>query len=201
MGLQDIPEAIFPSDNEWGVPVLRLDRCAEYIVRPVTKWGVIPRNREMTGTYHFYTDDYKFNALWTDPSPVIRSNCAVAVEPNISTDDPTPRAQVLGSIYRKRWIARLWQEEGIRIIVDLNVADAVLDLALLGVPDGWRAFATRHRDVDGEDWTRTCYELARSKAQGDDLLFVMVGGRESAAELAAELGAVHIPEGIRTGGD
>ena len=52
------------SENEWDVPTLDLDMQAESLPEPVTKWGVIARTLHMPGTYHFYTDDYKFRALW-----------------------------------------------------------------------------------------------------------------------------------------
>jgi hypothetical protein len=53
------------------------------------------------------------------------------------------RALVLHHVYQKRFIARRWQEAGIRVFVDLNVDREFFDLNLYGVPSGWRAYAVR----------------------------------------------------------
>jgi hypothetical protein len=36
---QDIPNALWPSDNEWGIPLLRPDLQADALDVPVLVWG------------------------------------------------------------------------------------------------------------------------------------------------------------------
>jgi hypothetical protein len=115
---------------------------------PVVRWGSRARTARVTGgTVHFYTDDYRFRALMAPGKAmdVPASGCAVAVEPNFSTAPPPrmARLEALLLIRRKRLMARSWQARGVRILVDLNVDPAWADLGLLGVPLGWRAYATR----------------------------------------------------------
>ena len=43
-----------------------------------------------TSTYHFYVDDYRFEAIWKDPIKVLTSGVKALVEPNLSVYDTTP---------------------------------------------------------------------------------------------------------------
>jgi len=193
IGRGDVPDALFASDNEWGVPTLDIDLQATALEMPFTRWGKTSRKGRMNGTYHFYTDDYKFDGLWSDPSPVINSKCVNAVEPNVSTNPNLPRALVLHGIYRKRWIARFWQQYGIRIFVDLNIEVDFADLALLGVPAGWKAYA--NRGYGGQsDHLDTAYSWACERAQTDKLLYVVYGGGKGIAEYCRSKGWLYIKE-------
>lgn len=113
------------------------------IVGPVMAWGSIARGTRMAGTWTFYVDDYRFSALLKAPLSLLETGCAAAVEPNITLHDQTPRAEVIWATYRKRCVARAWQDAGISVRVDLNTPATMRDLCMLGVPKGWRSFATR----------------------------------------------------------
>lgn len=136
----------------------------------------------MPGTWSFYTDDYKFTALWSDPRPVIRSGCAAVIEPNFSIYDDSPLAVALWALYRKRWLARYWQEHGIDIWVDLNASLRFKAYTLLGVPKGWRWFATRGY-YDRPDDLRADYELACETAGTKEIEFVVAGGSRKLRKL------------------
>jgi len=118
----DVPSALFPSDNEFGIPVLDVEKQAEIIDAPVTRWGRETRKSRMRGTWHFYTDDYRFSALWARPQDLVNSGCVSAIECNFSVHAQTPRAVAIYRTFQKRYLARLWQAHGVRIVVDLNVA-------------------------------------------------------------------------------
>src|SRR3990172_695710 len=115
-----IAQNIWPSTNEYGIPDLDIDQQAREIITPFTIWGSVPRGTAMPGTWGFYTEDYRFTALWSDPRPVVRSGCKVAIEPNFSCFEDMPLAVGLWRIYQKRWLARYWQIKGIRIVADLR---------------------------------------------------------------------------------
>ena len=46
-------------------------------------------------------------------------------------------------IYKKRWISRFYQENGILIYADLNVSKKFYDFNQMGIPEGYNAFFTR----------------------------------------------------------
>lgn len=171
----------FPSDNELGIPVLRLDRQADRVDLPFARWGRERRKSRMRGTWHFYTEDYRFSRLTSRPGDLLNSRCVSAVEPNFSIHSQVPYALALHRIYQKRHLARLCQESGIRVFVDLNVASEFALLNLAGVPDGWSAYATRGSAENLEGLQREL-ELARTRAQGRELLFAVYGGGRSVRE-------------------
>lgn len=191
----DVPDAIWPTDNEWGIPLLDATLCATAIVAPVIPWGAgaAARKRHNPGTWHFYTDDYRFDALWTDPSPVVNTGCMAVVEPNFSVYTDMPPAVALWHIYRKRWLARWWQSFGIRIFVDLNVAERHADLNLLGVPRGWKAYATRGY-TDRLHATIREWERAVAHADTDNILFMVYGGGKAIKQLCQQRGWLWIME-------
>lgn len=190
----DVPDALWPSDNEWGIPTLRADLQAKAVDLPVSLWGAVARTARMKGTWLFYCEDYRFEALWKDPSGVVNSACASIVEPNFSIGPQTPRAVALWQIYRKRWLARYWQSLGIRVFVDMNVDTTTFgDIMMLGVPAGWLAYATRGYS-DRLEFTVAEYDLACERAGTDGILFLLYGGGRACGELARERGWAWISE-------
>jgi len=183
-----------PSDNEYGIPMLDLAMQATDLPASWRKWGECCRKApagESKGV-HLYTEDYKFSGLWTHDW-VSHGGYAVAVEPNYSTGPRMPLAVVLWGLYRKRHLARRWQRAGIRILVDLNVETEFAEVALLGVPQGWRVYATRAREGHREELEMD-YDLGCERAGTRDILFVVFGGHWRTAELCADRGWTHIPE-------
>lgn len=189
----DIPDAIWPVDNEWGIPTLDKALMADVIDSPAVVWGSQRRTARMRGTWFFYTEDYRYTALWNDPTSVVNSGCVSAVEPNFSCYETMPVAVALYRIYQKRWLARYWQSQGIRVLVDLNVAEEFYDWNLVGVPQGWKAWSTRgYNDRFGS--TEREYEIACKHAGTDQILFVVYGGGKLVAQECGKRGWVHIRE-------
>jgi len=128
-----------------------------------------------------------------DPTPVVNSRCINAVEPNLSIYGQMPRLVGLYKIYQKRWIARYWQSQGVRTFVDLNVHPDFYADNMIGVPFGWRAYATRGYSDRLDDTIRE-YELACQRAETNDLLFVVYGGGRQVKDLAKDYGWTWFPE-------
>lgn len=189
----DVPDCLFESDNEWDVPTLKLKMQADAVDLPFVQWGDVARRDVHRGTWHFYTDDNKFDVLWNDPTGPLQSKANTCVEPNFSTGPQFPRGQAMGLIHRKRWIARFWQEHGIRIIVDINIDPRLYDLILLGVPKGWRAWATRGMPKY-IDYLYSSNEIACKHAGTDDILFVVYAGGKGIQEICQKEGWIWIPD-------
>ena len=188
-----IPDAVYPSDNEAEVPLLRLDRQAEVCEIPFVCFGEQKRTYNMgnRGTLHFYTEDYRFNAIWEHPEKILQHKPAQIVEPNFSMYNEMPVAFAMQAVYKKRFIARAMQDRGVRIFVDLNVSSKFYKLNMLGVPLGWSSFCTRGYS-DRINYLEFEYELAKSYAGDNPLLFVIYGGGLECKRFARAHGCVYI---------
>lgn len=180
--------------GELGIPTLDGGMAAIELAVPVTKWGTISRSGRMPGTYHFYTNDYKFRALNRRLGQVPRSGCAVAIEPNYSTQPGDPLFRVLHHIWWKRSIACRWQRAGVRIIVDLNVEPEFRDYNLLGVPAGWPSYAVRSQEGIGWDVVEADHAAASRRYGGPPPLFIVFGGGQRARAYCESRGWAHVPE-------
>lgn len=195
--VRDVPDTVWPSDNDFGIPLLDLNLQADALDLPVVLWGsgqgVSLRLTHMRGTWNFYTEDWRFRALWTNPTPVTNSGCVNVFEPNFSVYRDMPRVCALWQIYRKRWLARYWQSFGLRVFVDLNVAPAYAEDNHLGVPAGWRAFCTRG-SAGGLASTAQEFAWAKQCAGTGSLLFVVYGGGRAVKAWCQEHGVLWVPE-------
>lgn len=70
---------IYPTNNIYGVPVLLKDNMPVHLELPMEPWGVESRHKVMRSTYHFYVDDYRFEALFKDPITLLMSGCKMIV--------------------------------------------------------------------------------------------------------------------------
>ena len=169
---------VYPSNNEFDIPTLLMDKMPVHLELPVTPWGAEARYKKMMSTYHFYVDDYRFEQLFKDPISLLMSGCKAIVEPNCSIHDQTPMAHAIWQTYRKRYLCRYLQECGMQIWVDLNVSPHFEEINALGVPEGYNAFCTR--GVKG--WLNTTerhWEMAkRISGLEKPNMFVYGGGQE-----------------------
>lgn len=186
---------VYPSDNVFGIPRLQLEHQATELLLPAIKWGTQARRAPIGGTAHFYTDDYKFRALWDKPHQLLQANPASVIECNYSTYVFQPRAIAIGEMFKKRWMSRYWAGEGVKIFIDMFVERCFFDLALMGVPKGWRAYATRAY-IDSLEHVTDAYKAAARRAGTYDLLFV-VYGHESMREICDRRGWLYVPEDIK----
>lgn len=187
-----VPDCLFESDNDLEVPTLRLDVQPSVCEIPFLCFGEQKRTLNMNGrgTLHFYTDDYRFSAVFDHPERILAHNPRSIVEPNFSLYSETPVAFGLQAIYKKRWIARSMQEKGIGVFVDLNVNSKFYKLNLLGIPAGYHAFCTRGYS-ERLQYLQYEYDMACAIA-GSHPLFVIYGGGEACKAFARKNGCIYI---------
>jgi hypothetical protein len=194
----EVPDALWPSDNPFGIPLLDLALQADAVEFPVTLWGSQGQTRSMRGTWCFYAHDETFEPLWANPGKVLPSGAPCLVEPNWSTSDQTPLILSLYSIFKRRFVARYWQSQGRRVFVDINVHQSLLEPceatggaapALLGVPAGWQAYATRAH-ADRPEMLLKEFDVACAHAGGRTPLFLVYGGGKRVKALAEAHGWV-----------
>ena len=75
-------DCLYESNNEFDIPNLLLEEQAGKLLLPFAPWGADSRLRKDVATYHFYVDDYRFEAIWKDPIKVLTSGVKALVEPN-----------------------------------------------------------------------------------------------------------------------
>lgn len=188
--MEPVKDILYPSDNHYDIPCLRLDRQAGHLELPFVPYGTGRRNKRVA-TLHFYVDDYRFNALWKNPAKIFDNNPAAAVECNYSLFDTTPLAFGLQFIYQKRWMARYWQENGIRIYVDLNVSSKFFEYNRMGVPDGWNAFATRGA-LGGLELLKAKFNQARQISGLDSPNLIVYGGGKEVHEFCCQHSLLYV---------
>jgi hypothetical protein len=188
-----VPDAVWGTNNEYGIPMLDLSMQAACLEAPFAGWGTMPRKNKMHGTYHFYVEDYRFENIWKNPLDIANSQCAAVVEPNFSVYDDMPRAVAIWQMYRKRWLARWLQSVGIRVFVDMNISERHADLRIIGVPSGWRAYCTRAYS-ERLDAVEREFQAALEHSRSESILFVVYGGGKKAEELSKTYGWIWYPD-------
>ena len=191
------PEIILPTDNDLGVPCLappvRLDHAPQ-VTAPVLAWGSVRRTANAS-TWAFYVDDYRFANLERDWLAPMRAGARELCEPNYTVHDDTPRAAAIWATYRKRYAARLWQDAGALVWVDLCTSPVHSDLTLLGVPPGWQRYATAGWDCRIADLDRELELAVRHSAGAPFTLLVWGGGAQTRAWCQSRVGPVHVGRG------
>jgi hypothetical protein len=153
----------FRSSSVWGIPDLLPQ---EFITLPDdfhlipyrTRRDSIDRTRDIG---HCYLNDEQFRPVWSTPLKAMKHAIAYwgMVGPDFSITHDMPPALQAFQAYRIRWVERLWQEHGIRVIPTVTwtpVRDAY-PLFFAGVPRGQivsvRMFNTRN-NADKISWVR-----------------------------------------------
>ncbi|MBQ5635430.1 MAG: DUF4417 domain-containing protein [Alistipes sp.] len=191
--LPPAPDLLFPTNNQYDIPTLLPDLQAANVELPIIPWGANSRRRTKAKTVHFYIEDYRFEAVWKHPEQVLATGCNAIVEPNYSLHDQTPIAYGLNLIYKKRWLARWWQDCGVAIYVDLFVAPKFKEFNLLGVPKGWNAFFTRGESyIDGR--LQADFETAQQISGKDHPNIVVYGGGNNIKSLCEKKNILFIED-------
>lgn len=188
-------DVLYPSDNDFEIPNLLLDMQADKVELPFSPWGANSRLRKDVATYHFYVDDYRFEALFKDPVKLLTSGCKIVVEPNCSCHDQTPIAWGLQLIYKKRFLSRYLQECGIKVFVDLNVSHKFIEYNKMGVPKGYNAFFTRGLDGWMES-LKSDLQVAQDISGLETPNLVVYGGGKEIQKFCQQHGLLYITDFI-----
>lgn len=188
-----LTDCIYESNNLFEIPNLLLEMQAGKLQLPFAPYGAESRQKKGVSTYHFYVDDYRFEAIWKDPTKVLNSGCVAAVEPNLSLFDTTPIAWGLQQIYKKRWISRYFQECGISIYADLNVSKKFYEYNRMGIPDGYNAFFTRGY-ADRLEYLKDEHQTAKEISGKDTPNLIIYGGGKIVQEYCAAHSLVYVEQ-------
>lgn len=188
-------DCLYESDNIFEIPNLLLEKQAGKLELPFSPWGANSRIRKNVATYHFYVDDYRFEALFKNPIKLLMSGCNAIVEPNLSLHDQTPIAYGLNKIYKKRWLARYLQECGLNVYVDLNVSHKFIEYNKLGIPNGYNAFFTRGL-TDWIESLKSDLDVARQISGLEKPNLIVYGGGEDIKDFCRKHSLLYITDFI-----
>ncbi|MGV8135893.1 MAG: DUF4417 domain-containing protein [Mangrovibacterium sp.] len=193
--LSQLNDCLYESNNEYEIPNLLLEKQAGKLLLPLAPWGADSRIRKGISTYHFYVDDYRFEAIFKDPVKVLTSGVRALVEPNLSLYDTTPIAYGLQLIYKKRWISRYFQECNIMVYVDLNVSRKFREFNKMGVPAGYNAFFTRGYS-DRIEYLEDELQVAREISGKDVPNLIVYGGGDEVKKFCIGQSLVYVEQFI-----
>lgn len=188
-------DVLYDSDNEFEIPNLLLEQQAGKLELPLNPWGANSRLRKDVTTYHFYVDDYRFEALFKDPINLLTSGCKAVVEPNCSCHDQTPIAWGIQLIYKKRWLSRYFQECGIKVYADLNVSHKFIEYNKMGIPKGYNAFFTRGLDGWMES-LKSDLQVAQEISGLEKPNLIVYGGGDEIKKFCREHGLLYVTDFI-----
>lgn len=188
-------DVLYESDNPFEIPNLLLEMQAGKVELPLSPWGANSRLRKDVTTYHFYVDDYRFEALFKDPVKLLMSGCKAVVEPNCSCHDQTPIAWGIQLIYKKRWLSRYFQECGIKVYADLNVSHKFIEYNKMGIPKGYNAFFTRGLDGWMES-LKSDLQVAQEISGLERPNLIVYGGGAEIQEFCRKKGLLYITDFI-----
>jgi hypothetical protein len=152
-------DMVFESDLPYDLPPLIPEMCASLPEGPIMTWcGPFRSNIEDAKTWlwpwkhttmvgmppmHsvipcFYVDDYKFEGLWTDiekwTTRLLNAGVKTVMMPNYSLHSEGPLVMQIYNLYRSRWVARYFQEAGLKVIPDVISFPRIHDVALGTLP-------------------------------------------------------------------
>lgn len=92
-------------------------------------------------TLCFYTDDQRFERVWTNLAGIttkfLHARVESLMQPNFSVYREMPLALKLYQTYRAKLVARYWQEAGLLVVPDIEFGSVDdLEFTLAGIPEG-----------------------------------------------------------------
>lgn len=136
--------ALYQGVGEYGIPPLRPQLMNEADVPPFVGFNFArtcadPENHGI----HFWVDDYQFIRVWNDPDRYVKmlSRFKYVVSPDFSGYDDFPKALRVYQQFRSMWLARYWQDYGVRVIPNIiwsgdDCPDGDFEWCMDGVPRG-----------------------------------------------------------------
>lgn len=124
MSFFNFSEASFEGVGKYGFPKIlptkELNVSKWCMFETVRKGSCLEENKDFG--VHFFQDDHKFESVWTKPNKhlerLLSYGCVLAPDFSLYTDFPV--ALQIMQTYKRHWVARYWQEKGIKVIPTIN---------------------------------------------------------------------------------
>lgn len=149
-------DARFPGNNKWNIPEIRSDMLATIVPNVVWDekapidpdshtlvmygWGRIPDDIPLQNhVLAFWVEDYRFEVVWAEAVRMVKrfmkQKWGAIVAPDFSVWSGDPLALQCYNVYRNHWVARYWQEAGLRVIPNIGWSDErSREFSVAGIP-------------------------------------------------------------------
>lgn len=138
----NLQKANFKGVGEYDIP--ELEPIYEYEIGDIKEWigfNYVLSDKEPEGkAVHFFIDDYQFNRIWNNPEKYVDKlrKYEVVLTPDFSPYADMPMATQIFNHYRKHWVGRFLQENGVKVIPTIRASkdDRSFKWYLDGEPKG-----------------------------------------------------------------
>ena len=138
----NLQKANFKGVGEYDIP--ELEPIYEYEIGDIKEWigfNYVLSDKEPEGkAVHFFIDDYQFNRIWNNPEKYIDKlrKYEAVLTPDFSPYADMPMATQIFNHYRKHWVGRFLQENGVKVVPTIRASkdDRSFKWYLDGEPKG-----------------------------------------------------------------
>ena len=138
----NLQKANFKGVGEYDIP--ELEPIYEYEIGDIKEWigfNYVLSDKEPEGkAVHFFIDDYQFNRIWNNPEKYVDKlrKYEAVLTPDFSPYADMPMATQIFNHYRKHWVGRYLQENGVKVIPTIRASkdDRSFKWYLDGEPKG-----------------------------------------------------------------
>ena len=138
----NLQKANFKGVGEYDIP--ELEPIYEYEIGDIKEWigfNYVLSDKEPEGkAVHFFIDDYQFNRIWNNPEKYVEKlrKYEAVLTPDFSPYADMPMATQIFNHYRKHWVGRFLQENGVKVVPTIRASkdDRSFKWYLDGEPKG-----------------------------------------------------------------
>ena len=138
----NLQKANFKGVGEYDIP--ELEPIYEYEIGDIKEWigfNYVLSDKEPEGkAVHFFIDDYQFNRIWNNPEKYVDKlrKYEAVLTPDFSPYADMPMATQIFNHYRKHWVGRFLQENGVKVVPTIRASkdDRSFKWYLDGEPKG-----------------------------------------------------------------
>lgn len=122
----NLQKANFKGVGEYDIP--ELEPIYEYEIGDIKEWigfNYVLSDKEPEGkAVHFFIDDYQFNRIWNNPEKYVDKlrKYEAVLTPDFSPYADMPMATQIFNHYRKHWVGRFLQENGVKVIPTIRAS-------------------------------------------------------------------------------
>lgn len=132
----------FKGVGKYDIP--ELQPIYENEINEINEWigfNYVLSDKEPEGkAVHFFIDDYQFNRIWNNPEKYVEKlrKYEAVLTPDFSPYADMPMATQIFNHYRKHWVGRFLQENGVKIIPTIRASrnEGSFEWYLDGEPEG-----------------------------------------------------------------